>query len=34
MAEAYLKSAVNPEVNARIAKAIADTIKGGRHDRP
>jgi hypothetical protein len=34
MAEAYLKSAVNPDVNARIARAIADTIKGGRHHRP
>lgn len=34
MAEAYLKSAVNPEVNARIAKVIADTIKGGHHRRP
>jgi hypothetical protein len=33
IAEAYLTSAVNPEVNARIKKAIADTIKGG-HRRP
>ena len=29
MGAAYLKSAVNPDVNARIAKAIAGMIKGG-----
>ena len=29
MREAYLKSAVDPEVNARLAKWIDEMIKGG-----
>ena len=34
MREAYLNSALDPEVRARIAKSLDEMIKGGHPNRP